>query len=276
MGAKFLLVCGLWLACSGLASADEFGEFLKPLFADNCVKCHGGEKVKGKINLKEIASGEQLLAKPKLLEKVLGAIDANDMPPEDADNQPSDEERQMFVDWIAGFSECGLEIDARLRRSPIPVASHAILRDKGRNPIAKGLFSFGLKRRKIPVDRRLRLAGPDEKQGNARKNRGHHATAKSSGHGHPVLGFICAHSREPSALTQYESPRVARTGFARGLADPPSSFDCTIKPVTAPYRWIATTLKTGHPAAVRGYLSPRTLQPADCPLLWAWLGADCA
>ena len=33
--------------------------------------------------------------------------------------------------------------------------------------------------------------------------------------------------------------------------------------VAAPYRWIATTLKMGHPAAVRGYLSQRILQSAD-------------
>jgi len=34
-------------------------------------------------------------------------------------------------------------------------------------------------------------------------------------------------------------------------------------PVASPDRWIATTLKRVRPAAVRGYLSPRTLQPAD-------------
>ena len=33
--------------------------------------------------------------------------------------------------------------------------------------------------------------------------------------------------------------------------------------VAAPYRWIATTLQRGHPAAVRGDLSPRPLQTAD-------------
>ena len=36
-----------------------------------------------------------------------------------------------------------------------------------------------------------------------------------------------------------------------------------LNPVAAPYRWIATTLRMGHPAAVRGYLSARTLQSAD-------------
>ena len=33
--------------------------------------------------------------------------------------------------------------------------------------------------------------------------------------------------------------------------------------VAVPYRWIATTLQRGHPAAVRGDLSPRTWQSAD-------------
>ena len=33
--------------------------------------------------------------------------------------------------------------------------------------------------------------------------------------------------------------------------------------VAAPYPWIATTLQRGHPAAVRGDLSPRTWQSAD-------------
>lgn len=33
--------------------------------------------------------------------------------------------------------------------------------------------------------------------------------------------------------------------------------------VAAPYQWIATALKMGHPAAVLGYLSSRTLQSAD-------------
>ena len=83
MVAKIFLACALLLSCRGLASADEFGEVLKPIFTRNCVKCHGGEKVKGKVNLKEITSASQFLAKPKLIEKLIGVIEAGDMPPED-------------------------------------------------------------------------------------------------------------------------------------------------------------------------------------------------
>ncbi|MFP6900252.1 MAG: DUF1592 domain-containing protein, partial [Opitutales bacterium] len=64
-------------------AADEFDQFLKPLFARNCVKCHGEKKVKGKINLKEIVTAKQFLAKPELIKELIEVIDAADMPPED-------------------------------------------------------------------------------------------------------------------------------------------------------------------------------------------------
>ena len=63
--------------------ADEFDQFLKPFFTKNCVKCHGGEKVKGKVNLKEIANVKQFLANPELIKELIEVIDAADMPPED-------------------------------------------------------------------------------------------------------------------------------------------------------------------------------------------------
>ncbi len=64
-------------------AADEFELVLKPLFAKNCVKCHGGEKVKGKVNLREIANVKQFLAKPELIKQLIEVIDVADMPPED-------------------------------------------------------------------------------------------------------------------------------------------------------------------------------------------------
>ncbi|MDC0309141.1 DUF1588 domain-containing protein [bacterium] len=63
--------------------ADEFDQFLKPFFTKNCVKCHGGEKVKGKVNLKEITNDKQFLANPELIKELIEVIDAADMPPED-------------------------------------------------------------------------------------------------------------------------------------------------------------------------------------------------
>ena len=63
--------------------ANEFDSFLKPLFSQNCNKCHGEKKVKGKVNLKEIQSLEQFMARPEMIKEMIEVVDAMDMPPED-------------------------------------------------------------------------------------------------------------------------------------------------------------------------------------------------
>ncbi len=67
-----------------IQAAGDFDSFLKPLFAAKCIKCHGGgKKVKGKVNLKEIRTEKDFLARPKLIKELIEVIDGNDMPPED-------------------------------------------------------------------------------------------------------------------------------------------------------------------------------------------------
>ena len=88
--------------CGDVAVADEFSSQLKPLFAQNCVKCHGGEKTKGKVNLKELSSAKDLLAKPALIKELIEAIEFADMPPE-GEGELSDEERRKTVAALKGF-----------------------------------------------------------------------------------------------------------------------------------------------------------------------------
>ena len=84
-----LLLAFAWLSAASVA--DDFQQKLQPIFARHCVKCHGGEKVKGKVNLNEIANAGQLLAKPELIKESIDVIDAGDMPPEDEPQlQPTD------------------------------------------------------------------------------------------------------------------------------------------------------------------------------------------
>ncbi|MAT46765.1 MAG: hypothetical protein CMO35_04955 [Verrucomicrobiaceae bacterium] len=94
--ATILLSSATSLAAGG---ADEaaFESFLKPLLAEHCVKCHGGEKTKGKVNLKEISTSGHLLAKPKLLKEMLEAVDAYDMPPEDEPEIPEPRRQQLVT-----------------------------------------------------------------------------------------------------------------------------------------------------------------------------------
>ncbi len=72
------------LAVAGAdARADAvFDEFVKPLFAANCTKCHGTKRTKGEINLEEIRTRGDLLSRPRLIRDIIEVIDAADMPPE--------------------------------------------------------------------------------------------------------------------------------------------------------------------------------------------------
>ncbi|MEI6537838.1 MAG: hypothetical protein WCN98_21020, partial [Verrucomicrobiaceae bacterium] len=97
MVAKTFLVCGLLLSISRIVAGTEYDEFLKPLFAADCIKCHGGEKVKGKVNLKEIADLNQFLTKPKLIQKLIEVIDGGDMPPDDEPALKADDRAKLLA-----------------------------------------------------------------------------------------------------------------------------------------------------------------------------------
>lgn len=54
------------------------------VFRENCVRCHGKDgKVKGKVNLLEVEDSVALSRDPELLQKLIEAIDFDEMPPED-------------------------------------------------------------------------------------------------------------------------------------------------------------------------------------------------
>ncbi len=64
-------------------SADDKGSIL-PVFQQSCIQCHGKDgKVKGKLNLLEIDSVSALKQDPERLQKIIEAIDFQEMPPED-------------------------------------------------------------------------------------------------------------------------------------------------------------------------------------------------
>jgi len=91
--------CCLLLPLRLLAEAPataEFDTFMQPFFASHCTKCHGEKKVKGKVNLVEVKTVEELLAKPALINDMIEVIEARDMPPED-EPQPEDPERARLL-----------------------------------------------------------------------------------------------------------------------------------------------------------------------------------
>ena len=118
---KLFARCGFLLSFFASAvvecrAAEGYEAFVKPLFEAHCIKCHGGEKVKGKVNLKELARAEDFLQKPELLKKLLSVIDSKDMPPED---EPALDEakRTRLLESLKGF----LNRSAAGSKSPAPL-----------------------------------------------------------------------------------------------------------------------------------------------------------
>ena len=71
---------------------------LHAAFKSHCIKCHGRDgKVKGKVNLLELKSDADLLARPKLLEDLIGVLKEQEMPPEDEPPLPEEHLKQMLA-----------------------------------------------------------------------------------------------------------------------------------------------------------------------------------
>ncbi|HIG30394.1 MAG TPA: DUF1588 domain-containing protein [Verrucomicrobiales bacterium] len=115
----FKITLTLFFAAVLAVSADEFETFLKPLFKQNCTKCHGEKKTKGKVNLHEISKVAQLLADPKLIDKMIGAIDSFEMPPEDEPELSGKDRERLLAGLKKMLREAATEFevkDVRLRR----------------------------------------------------------------------------------------------------------------------------------------------------------------
>ena len=72
------------------------------VFQKNCVQCHGKDgKVKGKVNLLEIADLDHLKGDPELLQDIIDAIDFEEMPPEDEPPLEGGERKQLLANLEA-------------------------------------------------------------------------------------------------------------------------------------------------------------------------------
>ncbi|MCB1278742.1 DUF1592 domain-containing protein [Prosthecobacter sp.] len=82
---------------SSLFGKDQ--ESILPVFRESCVRCHGENgKVKGKLNLLEIASVAELKKDPERLQKIIEAIDFQEMPPEDEPQLKAGVRTQLLAD----------------------------------------------------------------------------------------------------------------------------------------------------------------------------------
>ena len=77
-------------------SVADFEKGIQSIFEQYCYDCHGGKKTKGKVDLTEFASWADLEKNPQLIEKLIEALDKNEMPPEEK-KQPGDKQREFMV-----------------------------------------------------------------------------------------------------------------------------------------------------------------------------------
>ena len=77
-----------------------FEERVTPFFNSYCTDCHGIHRMEGGVNFAPALAAPGAASSTKPWKQALANIKAHDMPPDDAKMQPTDEERQMFIDWM--------------------------------------------------------------------------------------------------------------------------------------------------------------------------------
>lgn len=117
-GVMALVVWGLlWSQpLSGLAQMSEDGELaahkkdakqyfddrVAPFIKTYCLACHSNKRpTEAGVNFSPALNSPGHSAFSQLWRKASARVKAHDMPPDHAEKQPSDAERQMFVDWLA-------------------------------------------------------------------------------------------------------------------------------------------------------------------------------
>ena len=79
-----------------------FKERVVPFVTTYCVECHGNRRpTRAGVNFQPAFKDPGNPAFTKNWKLALVNVQAHDMPPEDARKQPSDADRQMFVDWVS-------------------------------------------------------------------------------------------------------------------------------------------------------------------------------
>lgn len=131
---QLLIIIALFLSI-GPVQADEFQKSVKPLLDENCYECHGGKKPKGKVNLTEINTLDQFLAKPALIEKMIRMVDANDMPPEDGPKLDQKDRQKLVASLRKHLKE------STAGKPPAPARLHRLNRLQYNNAV-RDLFKL--------------------------------------------------------------------------------------------------------------------------------------
>ena len=82
--------------------AGKFEEEIVPLLKNSCLKCHGGEKTKGKVDFSAILTERDAGDHLDLWETVIEVVELGEMPPEE-EKPLSTDERAKIRTWRDEF-----------------------------------------------------------------------------------------------------------------------------------------------------------------------------
>ena len=92
------------IALAALTPADEvrrtFKDKITPFIKTYCYECHGDRRMKGGVTFHPALKNPSDPAYTRRWKLGLATVHAHDMPPDDADKQPTDPEREEFMAWV--------------------------------------------------------------------------------------------------------------------------------------------------------------------------------
>ena len=102
----FGLILGAFVArASAPHSADleldrQFSATVRPFLDTFCVTCHGGDAPEAEFDLSAYSNTASVVRDFPNWSRVLEKLSAKEMPPEEADEHPTDDARRRVIDWI--------------------------------------------------------------------------------------------------------------------------------------------------------------------------------
>lgn len=101
----------------GMAEAQDEAKW-EAFARSHCLECHGGKKVKGKVDLKDYLKLDQLASDLELTKNLIEVLDYEEMPPED-EAQPSKSERSNILGVLERFFDSTLKENRVFAQSPM-------------------------------------------------------------------------------------------------------------------------------------------------------------
>lgn len=127
----------------------RFGAEFEPFLKTHCQQCHNQTKQEGKLDLTQAVSVDAVRVNHPLWEIVLHRLEQQEMPPADFSPQPSEESRQLAINWLKDLRK--LEADQNAG-DPGPVLARRLSNAEYDNSI-RDLTGVDIRpTREFPVD----------------------------------------------------------------------------------------------------------------------------